>query len=216
MCASCITHHFDVEKALSVKRCRVCGKELLSTQETCMKCRENPVIFHCDYVLPLFSYRLWNKELLFHWKIEGNRVLSNFYAGLIRDTLLKLGKKVIVPVPPRKGKIQKKGWDQIEDLCVFLEKKYGFQVLRLLKRRSVRQQKKLNRMERLENMKTAYSLVSQKQLKRELNKNKGLLPAEVCLLDDVCTTGSTLEACAQILKAYGITKVGAITLFIVD
>jgi len=181
-----------------------------------MKCRENRVIKNCDYVMPLYSYRLWNKELLYHWKIEGNRALSAFFAGLIKDALLKLGERVIVPVPPRKGKIQKNGWDQIDDLCQFLEKKYGFKVLRILQRCSIQQQKKLNREERLETIKSAYSLSPESTFRRELKKNKGLLPDNVCLIDDVCTTGSTIECCAQILKKAGIKKVGVVTLFTVD
>ncbi len=216
ICKSCVKKFYSVEKSFSVKRCRYCGKELISTHDTCMKCREDRVITNCDYVIPLYSYRLWNKELLYHWKIEGNRALSSFFAGLIKDALLKLGERVIVPVPPRKGKIQKNGWDQIDDLCQFLEKKYGFKVLRILQRCSIQQQKKLNRAERLETIKSAYSLSSESTFRRELKKNKGILPDRVCLIDDVCTTGSTIECCAQILKKAGITKVGVVTLFTVD
>ena len=53
-------------------------------------------------------------------------------------------------------------------------------------------------------------------VQKELQKNKGIIPEKVCLLDDVCTTGSTIECCAQILKKAGIKKVGVITLFTVD
>ncbi|MCR5188702.1 MAG: hypothetical protein K6C97_07175 [Treponema sp.] len=216
VCKSCIKKFYSVEKAISIRRCIYCGKELISTKNTCMKCRESRVIKHCNYVMPLYSYRLWNKELLYHWKIESNRSLSAFFAGLIKEALVKLGERVIVPVPPRRGKIQKNGWDQIDDLCQFLEKKYGFIVLRILTRHSVKQQKKLNREERLETIKSAYSLVSKSNFEKELKKNKGAIPSKVCLLDDVCTTGSTIEACGQILKKNGIAGVGVITLFTVD
>lgn len=112
----------------------------------------------------------------------------------------------IVPVPPRKGKIRKNGWDQIEELCSFLEKRYGLKVFRLLERNTSGQQKKLSRQQRLESIKTAYSL------KPGIFK----LPQSVCLIDDVCTTGSTLESCAEILKKAGVQKVNAVTLFTVD
>lgn len=216
VCKSCIKNFYSVDKAFSIQRCIHCGKELISTQNTCMKCREFRVIQNCDYVMPLYSYRMWNKEILYHWKIEGNRVLSSFFARLVKDSLIRLGEVVIVPVPPRKGKIQKTGWDQIDDLCMFLEKKYGFKVLKLLERCTVKQQKKLNRQERLETIKSAYSLIKPDALSKELKKNKGIMPEQVCLLDDVCTTGATIESCAQILKAGGIKKVGVLTLFTVD
>ena len=153
---------------------------------------------------------------MYHWKIEGNRSLSSFFSSLVKEALLKLNESIIVPVPPRKGKIQKNGWDQIDDLCQFLEKMYGFRVLKILQRCSLQEQKKLNRQERLETIKSAYSLLPEAAFRKELQKNKGILPEKVCLLDDVCTTGSTIECCAQILKKAGIKKVGVITLFTVD
>lgn len=216
LCKTCLKENLSVERALSVKRCKYCGKELISTVNSCMRCREEPVITHCDSVWPLFSYRLWNKELLFKWKIQGERCLTNLFSNFVFQALKKLDYKIIVPVPPRKGKIRKNGWDQINDLCLFLEKLYGYKVLKLLDRHSLKQQKKLNREERLETIKSAYSLVPQKKLSKELKKTGGNLPAEVCLLDDVCTTGATIEACAKILKEVGIEKVNVITLFIVD
>ena len=88
----------------------------------------------------------------------------------------------------------------------FLEKRYGLRVMRLLERNTSGQQKKLSRSQRLESIKTAYSL----------KPFTGLLPQEVTLVDDVCTTGSTLESCAEILKSAGIEKVHAVTLFTVD
>ena len=65
------------------------------------------------------------------------------------------------------------------------------------------QQKKLSRAERLEHIKNSYVL----------KVYSGTLPESICLIDDVCTTGSTLESCASVLKAAGIRRVNAITLF---
>ncbi|MBR7064086.1 MAG: hypothetical protein IKI31_02910, partial [Treponema sp.] len=60
----------------------------------------------------------------------------------------------------------------------------------------------------------AYSLKSEKQLKKILKDGKK--PSKVCLIDDVLTTGATLESCARVLKNYGIEEVNALPLFIVD
>ena len=182
----------------------------------CMSCRENPVLKSTDKAVSLFSYRLWNRELMFRWKMQGERNFSPVFAGILCEVLRKMEETFIVPVPPRKGKIRKNGWDQIEELCTFLEKRYGFRVLRILERKSTGQQKKLSRTERLESIKTAYTVCSEKVLQRTLKPFSGRLPEAVCLIDDVCTTGSTLESCAEILKAAGIKKVSAVTLFSVD
>lgn len=189
-----------------------------------MVCRENPVLKSTDTVLPLFSYRLWNRELMFRWKMQGERYFSPLFAGLLAQVLKELKtselnspcETLIVPVPPRKGKIRKDGWDQIEELCMYLEKRFGFRVLRLLQRNTAWQQKKLSRSERLESIKSAYSLCSPPVLEKILKPLSGKMPEKVCLIDDVCTTGSTIESCARILKDAGVKKVDAVTLFTVD
>jgi len=216
VCRSCLKTHFNLDRILEKERCECCGKELVCMKGKCMKCREEPVLKSTDSVLPLFSYRLWNRELMFRWKMQEERSFSPLFARLLCEVLRKTGNKVIVPVPPRKGKIRKNGWDQIEELCVFLEKRYGFRVLRILERNTSGQQKKLSRSQRLESIKSAYSLCSISVFERALKPFSGRLPASVCLIDDVCTTGSTIESCAEILKSAGIEKVNAVTLFTVD
>lgn len=216
VCRSCLKTHFNLDRILEKLRCECCGKELVCMKGKCMKCREEPVLKSTDSVLPLFSYRLWNRELMFRWKMQEERSFSPLFARLLCEVLRKTGNKVIVPVPPRKGKIRKNGWDQIEELCVFLEKRYGFRVLRILERNTSGQQKKLSRSQRLESIKSAYSLCSPSVFERALKPFSGRLPSSVCLIDDVCTTGSTIESCAEILKSAGIEKVNAVTLFTVD
>lgn len=215
VCRECDRKYFSTKECLE-NRCTLCGKELVSLEGRCMKCRSEPLLVNLDRLYPLFSYRLWNKSLLFEWKIEGKRALSEFFAGKITSILKKLSMGVVIPVPPRKGKIRQKGWDQINELAEFLKRRYGFRVLNLLVRLSEQEQKKLSREERLEKIKTAYVLVKPSRLKRILKPFSGKIPEEVCLVDDVSTTGSTLECCAAVLKKAGVKKVFAVTLFTVD
>lgn len=198
----------------SKKRCSVCGKELLSSESVCCSCKESPVISHIDQMIPLFSYRLWNKELLFDWKINGERSLSFFFARLIKSVLDKLDFDAVIPVPPRPSKIKENGWDQIDELTNLLEFVFGFKVFRFLVRKSTLQQKKLHREDRFTNIKEAYSILSDNEIKEIISKEK--FPETVCLIDDVTTTGATLECCAKLLKEAGVKKVIGITLFIVD
>ena len=153
---------------------------------------------------------------MFRWKIQGEREFSPVFARMMKDSLNILGEKILIPVPPRKGKIRKNGWDQIEELCLFLERRYGFTVLRIMERNSTKQHKKLNRTERLETIKNSYSMCNKTLVNKELRKTGGVMPEKVCLIDDVCTTGATIESCAEILKEAGIKEVNAVTLFTVD
>ncbi|HPX25525.1 MAG TPA: phosphoribosyltransferase family protein, partial [Treponemataceae bacterium] len=68
------------------------------------------------------------------------------------------------------------------------------------------QQKKLNRDERIHQLGHLY----------ELKKNITNIPEEVVIIDDIMTTGVTLENCAEVLKRAGVKKVHAVTLFIAD
>lgn len=143
------------------------------------------------------------------------RSLSEYFSDLVAEALSLNNIKIIVPIPPRPGKIRENGWDQIDELCKFLKYKHNIQVLYLLKRNTKKQQKKLDRIGRLENIDLSYSMADEKKLRKELRDlQKDEL--EVCLIDDVATTGSTLEGCSKLLKNYGIKKVHAITIFSVD
>ena len=219
LCKSCrATHFYRRVEAPSFyeNRCSICGRPLISTKNTCHCCRESQVLKNTDRAFPLFSYRLWNKELLFLWKIQGIRSLSAFYASLYALALKKLSVKYLVPVPPRPGKIRKNGWDQIDELCTFLSLRYGFVLLKLLERKSDIQQKKLGRQERFQKSSLSYFMKSQGEVEKEIEKSGGSFPERVCLVDDVCTTGATIEACAALLKAHAaIKEVYSMTLFIV-
>lgn len=213
-CASCIKRFLSRIK-LGFKKCKICGKPLVSEIGLCSDCKKNPVLKSTDGVYPLISYRMWKKKLLFSWKMQGKRSLSSFFAMLIKEKIVDLEYEnccslPVVPVPPRPGKIREKGWDQIDEICTFLNKGWKIEILKILKRNSKTQQKKLDRVQRLEGIGTAYSLVPNSKLL------KTKIPRKVVLVDDVSTTGSTIENCAALLKKAGVEKVFVITLFMVD
>ena len=175
-----------------------------------MECRSERVLKNLDAVFPIFSYRLWNVNLLCRWKLKGERNLSDFFAGLVKIRLEQVFREkekcAVVPVPPRPGKLKKEGWDQIRELSFFLKLKYGFEIHDILERRNCVQQKTLNREERLLTIGSSYFV------KEEVGK----IPERVCILDDVMTTGATLEGISGLLKERGAKQVFAVTLFIVD
>lgn len=98
------------------------------------------------------------------------------------------------------------GWDQVQELAEFLKFKYDYNVQNLLERNSVIEQKTLDREQRLNSIGKSYFF----------RKNITDIPEVVCLIDDVITTGSTIESCARVLKSVGIKKVFVVSLFTVD
>jgi ComF family protein len=219
LCKSCREKLANYESAGN--RCKICGKPLISETELCMNCRPEEEgremrnhVRTLTPCFPVFSYQLWRRELVYLWKGRGVRLFTPFFAGILARVFVEefhikdessLRNAVIVPVPPRPGKIREKGWDQVADLCTWLEYFYELPVVHVLKRRSGMQQKKLDMAGRFENAKHSFYL-SPKYEKRQV-------PENIILLDDVRTTGTTLETCAAILKQIGAHDVRAVVLF---
>ena len=130
--------------------------------------------------------------------------MANFFIQQILDIISCediLKDAVIVPVPPRPLKIKELGWDQVDYLVKKLEKKHKeINVSRILKRRKSKVQKELTRTERLNNLKGRIYLQNN-------------APKTALIIDDVITTGSTMEVCANVLKENGAQKVYGLCLF---
>jgi ComF family protein len=209
LCHSC-REGFAVE---TVKRCEKCGKPLVSESGFCLSCRaimekkdETKTQMSYDRLISLFPYTGKWKKLLKAFKFGKSVPLGRFLSERLLEALVLLKpengeKPVLVPVPPRPGKIRKTGWDQIESLAGILEKnREAPPVLRRLKRLKSETQKKLDRKRRQDNLRGRVFA-------------KGNIPKICVLFDDVITTGSTMDACAKALKDSGAEKVYGICLF---
>lgn len=224
LCGKCAGERILSDPLRSFVRCRICGRILLGQKETCTACRTECVLGGTDGVIALFPYRQWRKKLLFDWKMSNERSLSLLFARAAARGLESAGLDpescVIVPVPPRPGKIRSKGWDQVDELCRMIASLYGYSMLRLLKRFSSEQQKKKDRQGRFLSRDSVYGISP--KCGRELAKwaksrgKCGEIPETAVIVDDVITTGNTVAGCAEKIKGLGIRKVKVLSLFIVD
>lgn len=203
LCDSCAEALCAHSKAMASKdRCSSCGKPLISSCGVCTRCRR--VMYGFDSAFPLFLYSGDVRTLVLAYKSSGRRSLAVFFAMLIAPVLAeKYPGSTIVPVPPRSGKMQRKGWDQVEDIARILETRHGFTVRRLLVRSGAKQQKALGLEARAANM------LGSIRIRRERAGGGVDVPQDLVLLDDVLTTGATLSACAEVLKTSGATRVDA-------
>lgn len=186
-----------------VNRCIKCGKPLVSETDTCIPCRSTGNLSY-ERSLVFFPYSGKYRKLLTEYKFRKNLALANFFAYKILDVIKKteLLNAALVPVPVRPGKIKEKGWDQIDYLVKRIKKnsKETINVSYCLKRKISKIQKSLNRTERIENLKGKICL-------------SGKPPKTSLIIDDVITTGSTIEICSSVLKENGAEKVYCLCLF---
>jgi ComF family protein len=154
----------------------------------------------------LFPYTGKYRRLLSAYKFGKNPAVGNFLAEKIAEAAADFPPEAqIVPVPPRPGKIHTTGWDQVEYLARLLERSGGGAVHRLtisrcLKRMPSKSQKELGRENRRSNLRGRIASIRQ-------------APRIAVVLDDVMTTGSTLDACAAALKEAGAQTVYGLCLF---
>lgn len=124
-----------------------------------------------------------------------------------RPYLSWLGKEPLlaVPVPLYIDKERQRGFNQAEMIFREWLEAEGVACTRIMERiRATRPMYELSRQERAENLVGAFAL---KEAAAQAVCGKSLL-----LLDDIMTTGSTLKACAEILKHYGAKSVEGIVL----
>ena len=112
----------------------------------------------------------------------------------------------LVPVPLYRKRHQHRHFNQAEEISRVLSKHTGLPVLKALQRtRSTETQTLLTRAQRLENLRGAFVLTENGQ--RWIGKS----PAGAVLVDDVFTTGSTVDECAKILRRGGFQQVFVVT-----
>ena len=193
----------ELAEASAVDRCDCCGRPLVSEQGRCLPCR-NGEERSFDRIVAVFPYTGPYRRLLAAYKFDKNLALAKLFAERIEAALAGSlaipvpQDAVIVPVPPRPGKIRQAGWDQVEYLARLLGR--GKKVSRCLKRLPSQIQKKLGREDRKTNLQGRLRLVKEP-------------PKNAILIDDVMTTGSTLDACAAVLKSGGAETVYGVCLF---
>lgn len=180
--------------------CRRCGRELEFVRAECGCRRRLPALAGlraaCLYEGPL-------ERAVHRFKYEGWRSLDVPLAGLMADLaaveLVPGGLLVAVPLHPRRQR--GRGYNQAELLARQLRRRFGLRAPpgRLRRLRDTPPQVGQDRLRRQANVEGAFAWEGQ-DLGRE----------PVVLVDDVATTGATLNACAQALRAAGS---GAVTGF---
>ena len=185
--------------------CNSCGDPLPTWRvisvplARCPRCRRAQR--DVDRARAIGSYDGALRAIVHALKYEGRRSLARPLAELMKDRGADVlaGSDGLVPVPLHHSRRRTRGFNQALDLARHL----GLPVWQALRRvRATPTQTGLPASQRHRNVRDAFALTQ---------VGRGLAGSTLVLVDDVSTTGATLEACARALKKAGVREVRALT-----
>lgn len=204
----CLEHFREIIPA-EPPVCSKCGGKMFGESVeslVCEKCRSKTVYYDAGYSAYIYAAAL--RELIHLFKYAKRRYLQSFLGGLMLDYLREHAEmsqyNAIVPVPLHWWRYCWRGFNQAADLARPLSKQFRIPILkRSLRRvRYTRPQVGLSPDERKSNIRNAFKVSRPAKI-----AGKNLL-----LIDDVITSGATLNECARMLKGAGASGVTILTL----
>ncbi len=205
LCAEC----FQKIKWNPLPYCSRCGRSLSAN------IRYSPICAECKNAGFRFT-RAWScclyegviKEVIVRFKYSESMYLIPIFKEIlkkfIRENIDANFVDIIIPVPLFNSKLRERGFNQSEIIASLVEEILNKPVLAdiLKKIRPTKPQQELSRNARLSNLKDAFSVTRPDYIR---DKN-------VLLIDDVLTTGATLNECAKVLKELSQKNIFALTL----
>lgn len=197
VCPECLLKLKKVEWPYCLK----CGKTIDNEEEEfCQDCSKIPKSYKRGY--PLFEYTEGIKKALYDFKYKNQRQYASFFAKSISQyygkQLCKLNIDGLIPVPVHKQKRRSRGYNQAELLARELSKQLQIPMYSkyLVRQINTNPQKELNDISRMKNLKNAF----------KIGKNTIKLK-KVLLVDDIYTSGATIEACTKVLMKAGVEEI---------
>lgn len=192
--------------------CGFCNK-IISEEYTCKNCQEKlkyiyesekqfvSVNNNFDILICAYKYKGVVRRKLLQYKFKNKKYLYSSLSERLLKLLTKYTNEIdlIIPVPIHHIRSFKRGYNQSELIARFIAKETKIRLVNnvLKKTRNTKPQSLLSANIRKKNIYDAY-----KVQKSELIINKTIL-----LIDDIYTTGATVNECTRVLKENGAKKV---------
>ncbi len=213
LCDSCS----DAIPRIVIPFCDVCGESFPGQIEGSFECPNcTGLSFHFEFARAALDRSDEALELIHRLKygrqIHLARELGRLASEAFTDRRLALvmeDKWPLVPVPLHPSRKRERYFNQAEEIALAVSEETGLAVENRLRRvRKTVTQTRLSRAQRMENLKGAFETRRQGRFL----KTEPYPPSPgAILIDDVFTTGSTVDACAKVLKASGVERVAVLT-----
>jgi len=171
----------------------------------CSRCQDKN-LSGLYFALPYKEKQL-TKKLIYQFKYKPYiKDLAETLASILIEHFVISGKNtdeiwqnsVLIPVPLDKNKFKDRGYNQSEELAKELSKILQIPVIsnNLVKIKSTKPQMELSKEEREKNLENAFKIKNPSELTGK----------KIFLVDDVYTTGSTMQECAKTIKEFSVVK----------
>lgn len=203
LCSRCSARLRPIAGRCCVACARPLARGLRGGENRCLSCRDRPSAL--AGLLSGWSYEPPLDAVIHGLKFARLEFLGHHLASALQD---RFGAQleevdVVVPIPLHWIRRLRRGYNQAEAIAAPLARRAGVPLLRALRRRRLtRPQARLDRRERARNLRLAFALRT---------RHGQLADRTVLVVDDVVTTGATLETAASCLRQGGARAVIALT-----
>lgn len=204
LCGHCV----DTIHWANGKLCAACGRALEDwyPDRYCSECIGTQRRF--DEGITCFQYQEQEREIIRSLKYHGKSFLARPLSEIMADRLQALpgAWDLVIPVPMYWKKEKQRGYNQADLLARFTAQRLGIPYSRqlLVRTRSTAPMNRLSARERRHNLDGAFAVT---QKGREQIRGRRIL-----LADDIFTTGTTADRCAEVLKEAGCSQVTLLSL----
>ena len=177
------------EKKIEYSRCKFCESKN----------------FYFDRAISCIEYCDKSKVLVLSLKYYGNTYMSRDIAQVMRDKLEfeQLSADYIIPVPLHKKRMRIRGFNQAEKIASYLSECTNIPIIDCIKRnRNTKRLYALNKFQREKELKNAF------EVKED---SEEIIGKRIILVDDIFTTGTTVNEISKKLKIYGVDEIIVLT-----
>lgn len=192
LCADCANASFITQ----IERCKRCAEIVYLPSDICSKCATDKLYF--ENALVVCEYAEAGRNLALELKYHNGLYVAEDMARLlakVKNFEEYFKDAILVPTPLHLKRMRKRSYNQSEVLCRAIAKIYPQLNLKvenlLLRKKFTPTQTALSKEERIENVKGAFVLNGKIDVAKD---------ARIIIVDDVMTSGATLNECAKTLR----------------
>lgn len=202
ICCACGERKGEAESHKAYKKICIC-KECNESLPRVENFGTFPGLKKLDFVISPFYYKEPYRTIFLKYKFNGDYASGTILGHLTADYVEQLEDlsqfDYMSVIPLSRQRMNERGYNQSQIIAEVISERTGIEIRNVLKRDSHKTaQSKLSGYERMTNIKGIFSVT------------EDVMGKNILLFDDVCTTGSTMEECAAVLKQNGAVSVGAV------